>query len=399
MNPAALSYELSEIIKQRRLNCLPLSKKEDEAMADRLASLAIAAESDHPGSWNQCSADLSLIHSFVLDPLALSALLASGLDPQAIGPSDRQPIHSWALAVISWSQNAESDNHRGHKIKQALTILLDAGVDIDALDFDGSTPLAILASSPTSFLSDLLLAGADCSRPIRRKKYNPSEDAQTPSILPIWAVIAQTLLTFRPVKGQPRISSRIASFDCRRSRKQWQLAIDCLRSQPSIDWALHGQSPFAEAFESARILSKSVPYSNPDFSWADDLRSMGSWIASQGASPSSCDFDGWPVLATAAANGDIASVSGLLSLGASTESSGPQGFTPLMAAAFNGRTEIVSMLLAAGSRLDATDNDGKSALDLAIAYGGPQCSMALEILELEALIPAPPTAPKRRFSL
>lgn len=58
--------------------------------------------------------------------------------------------------------------------------------------------------------------------------------------------------------------------------------------------------------------------------------------------------------------------------------------------AVNGHSEIASMLLAAGSRIDATDatdNDGNSSLDLAIAYGEPKCSMVLEIIELEALVP------------
>lgn len=57
------------------------------------------------------------------------------------------------------------------------------------------------------------------------------------------------------------------------------------------------------------------------------------------------------------------------------------------------------MLLAAGSRIDATDNDGKSALDLAIAHGGPKCSMVLEIIEPEALVPKTSLATRRRNAL
>lgn len=397
MNQDELSAELSEIIQARSLSCLPLAPKLDQAMASRLAGLATSAESIQPGLWNQLATELSLIHSFAIDPLSLSALFASGLDPQSRGHKRRQPIHAWALATLSWTRHADTDDHRAQRIGQSLEILLAAGVDVDALDAEGSSALAILAPSRSSFCSDLLLAGADCTLPICRAKTGRRHDDQIPAPLPIWVVLAKAILTFRYIEGLPRTSPAIKNFDCRRSHEQWDRAISLLRSQTNLDWASHGQALFAEAFESAWLHSVSPFPNNP--LWAEELRSTATWIASQGASPSSLDFEGWPVIATSAAHGDIASVACLLKIGANIEATGPQGFTPLMAAAFNGRSEIVSMLLAAGARIDALDHDGKSALDLAIAHGGSKCSMVLEILELEALLPKSSPAPRRRNAL
>ena len=53
------------------------------------------------------------------------------------------------------------------------------------------------------------------------------------------------------------------------------------------------------------------------------------------------------------------------------------GWTPLMAASFNGKPEVVRVLLAAGADKDLRDNDGKTALDLAIEWKKDACAALL----------------------
>ena len=318
---------------------------------------------------------------FVADPLSLSALLATGLDAKTVHGNGRQPIHAWATASIDWARCTDDHDHHADNFEQTLSILLAAGIDINALDADGATPLALIAPSPISFRSLLLAAGAHFTLPSCHPHSKPNIKSPPPYPFPIWVVLATTILTFHKIEGERLFSPKIKEFDCRQSFHQWTLAIAFLRSQPHLDWALHGQPLFSEAFESASVLSSAPSASFQR--WAQELRAFATWIVSQGVSPSAIDLDGRPFIASA-----------LIALGANIQATCPQGYTPLMTAAFNGHAEIVSSLLAAGSRIDAADHDGKSALDLAIAYGGPKCSMALEILQPEA-----PSSPRRRQTL
>ena len=53
------------------------------------------------------------------------------------------------------------------------------------------------------------------------------------------------------------------------------------------------------------------------------------------------------------------------------------GNTPLMAASFYGRTDVVRVLLAAGADKDLRNNDGKTALDMAIENNKDACAALL----------------------
>ena len=53
------------------------------------------------------------------------------------------------------------------------------------------------------------------------------------------------------------------------------------------------------------------------------------------------------------------------------------GNTPLMLASANGKPEVVRVLLAAGADKDLRDNDGKTALDLAIEQNKDACAALL----------------------
>ena len=53
------------------------------------------------------------------------------------------------------------------------------------------------------------------------------------------------------------------------------------------------------------------------------------------------------------------------------------GWTPLMAASANGKPEVVPVLLAAGADKDLRNNDGKTALDLAIKQKKDACAALL----------------------
>ena len=56
---------------------------------------------------------------------------------------------------------------------------------------------------------------------------------------------------------------------------------------------------------------------------------------------------------------------------------GYNGNTPLMAASANGKPEVVRVLLAAGADKDLRNNDGQTALDLAIKYNKDACAALL----------------------
>ena len=53
------------------------------------------------------------------------------------------------------------------------------------------------------------------------------------------------------------------------------------------------------------------------------------------------------------------------------------GFTPLMNVSYKGKPEVVRVLLAAGADKDLRDNDGKTALDLAIEQNKDACAALL----------------------
>jgi len=53
------------------------------------------------------------------------------------------------------------------------------------------------------------------------------------------------------------------------------------------------------------------------------------------------------------------------------------GDTPLMGASYKGKPEVVRVLLAAGADKDLRDDDGKTALDLAIQYKKDACAALL----------------------
>ena len=53
------------------------------------------------------------------------------------------------------------------------------------------------------------------------------------------------------------------------------------------------------------------------------------------------------------------------------------GNTPLMAASGNGKPGVVRVLLAAGADKDLRNNDGKTALDIAIQYNKDACAALL----------------------
>ncbi len=76
-------------------------------------------------------------------------------------------------------------------------------------------------------------------------------------------------------------------------------------------------------------------------------------------------------LNSAVASGSSGSVALLLAAGADPDFPQAQGFTPLMGAAFAGNEEMTVALLAAGADPTATNNEGKSAADLAEAQGHP----------------------------
>ena len=53
------------------------------------------------------------------------------------------------------------------------------------------------------------------------------------------------------------------------------------------------------------------------------------------------------------------------------------GLTPLMAASLNGKPEVVRVLLAAGADKDLRNDDGETALDLAIDQNKDACAALL----------------------
>jgi hypothetical protein len=128
-----------------------------------------------------------------------------------------------------------------------------------------------------------------------------------------------------------------------------------------------------------------------------DVSSMRSILIS-GASPETTDQHGWPLLLTAAYDGQAAAVEVLLSAGANPNIERarmtplgmgypyPQvvasllcagadpnhmsdGVSPLMSAASGGFIESVSLLVTAGSNVDATNRAGATAVELAERAG------------------------------
>lgn len=89
-----------------------------------------------------------------------------------------------------------------------------------------------------------------------------------------------------------------------------------------------------------------------------------------GAAVNTSDLMGLTPLMYAAGNNRDANVcQALIEAGAAVNESDDEGFTPLMYAAINNDPAVIEALIKAGSRLSLRNNNGKTALDLALMNG------------------------------
>jgi hypothetical protein len=364
-------FWLRELVKEH-VGALGGLAEGDKVAAQRLTqAAALGASLADLDMWPK-KPGRSLAHVFCDFPLALNVALKGGASAAAADEAGMTPLH--VLSQKLWSP----------QVDQATTMLLQAGCPLDAPDLGGRSPLAYAAKgldSPLVF--ELIALGADSTMPdVERAR-------------PIWASLALSFLSWPMLRGGAEKDNDKGSGDF---FKKWRRRFDLATAAADLDWAGQGSDLMERAAQSWSAVGPGLA--------RDVLSEKMSWMASQGAPVDARDNEGWTCLASACAHGDQELFDLLIHLGADIEARASGGMTPLMAAAWNGRGPLVSKLLAAGARVDAKDDLGRSAHDLAIEYGGLNSSiaMAIEILELDALIPkvvsgASASAPAKRARL
>lgn len=226
----------------------------------------------------------------------------------------------------------------------SLSLLLAAGADPDTVDHQRSTPLISAAAYGHAEVVQALLARLNKSsqlNPQDRRGYT----ALTYAAIAGNAIIARLLLNHG---ADPRRASR-------ENKPPMIYAIE--RGHPEVVLTLveSGVSARKKTASGATPLTCAVTTGHAELT--RKLLSLGIKFPSD-----------WDDPVTLAADNGHAIIIGLLDKhGYPIDKPGPWGRTPLMRASDQGETDTVNLLIALGANLDHTDNQGQSALDIAVA--------------------------------
>jgi ankyrin repeat protein len=226
----------------------------------------------------------------------------------------------------------------------SLSLLLAAGADPDTVDHQRSTPLISAAAYGHADVVQALLARLKKSVQLNRQDQRGCT-ALTYAAVAGDAIIARLLLNHG---ADPRLASR-------ENKPPLIYAIE--RGHPEVVLALveYGVNPRKKTASGATPLTCAVTEGHVELT--KKLLSLGITFPSDWADP----------VAIAADSGHAAIVALLHQHRYPIDDASAFGKTPLMKASNQGDTETVNLLISLGADMDKADNDGSTALDIAVA--------------------------------
>ena len=281
-----------------------------------------------------------------------------------------------------------------------VRLLCTAGVDKEATDANGNTPLdqAVLRGN-TSVAVALLQCGADPGRVRVSDGRGPLHQAcikGTAELIPL-LVAAGANVVAEDRSGQTPLDLALDYGNLEAVKRFFELS----KTSKSL------QANFASAFGSAAVRGRTarVALLLDAGLRADARTTSGSHslndaalkgrlevvrlLLDRGASPELRNEAGGTVLHDAATAGDRLVIALLLDRGAAIDAREIQtGATPLMLAASMGRAQAVSLLLARGADRSLTDKAGRTALAYAREFGDGATLRAFEKQPLPAALPS-----------
>lgn len=239
-------------------------------------------------------------------------LLKAGADPNRKNVEGRTALHYAA--------------RQGHIL--AMTVLLEAGAEIDPVDQDGWTPLALLCGNLERNRLEGEFMGPLCC-------------VHKPEDLPDETRVAGLRLLIS--RGADARSDRGGLYRGMRADRNVRRVFLWFwdEPRPPLTWAARDCGP-----EVIRLLLES------------------------GGQVNQADIVGVTPLHLAASNLKAGTAALLLSAGAKADVRDSFGVTPLMSAAWASNTEVLVMLLAAGAEADRISDDGFTALMYAAVNSG-----------------------------
>ncbi|KAM6516691.1 hypothetical protein FALCPG4_014865 [Fusarium falciforme] len=286
---------------------------------------------------------------------ALGAILERadqvGINIDAKDSDGRTPL-SWAasggheVVVQILLKTGKFDIARWPKVIVRLLLLVTGKVNVDTKDWNGRRPLSYAAENGHEAVVRLLL-----DRGARTEAAH--NEGRTP-------------LSYAAANGHEAVVRLLLDRGA--------------RTEAADMW---GQTPLARASEKGheavvRLLLDGGAHTNAadkdgwtPLLWAakNGHEAVVRLLLDGGAHTNAADKDGWTPLLWAAKNGDEAVVRLLLDGGAHTEAAGNEGRTPLSYAAENGDETVVRLLLDRNAHTEAAGNEGRTPLSYAAENG------------------------------